>query len=83
MSREGLQAVIGRAITDEEFRLMLFADPDAALAGYELTEAEVAAVKTVDAESLDACAIMLGRRIRRHLAMDRPALDGTSTRAGA
>ena len=33
MSREALEAVIGRAVINEEFRLALFADPDATLAG--------------------------------------------------
>jgi len=63
MSREALEAVIGRAVIDEEFRLALFADPDAALAGYELTEDELAALKMMDAESLDACAGKVGRRV--------------------
>ena len=68
MSRQTLEAVIGRAILDEEFRLALFADPEAALVEYELTEDEMAALKLVDAESLDACANGLGRRILRVLA---------------
>ena len=59
MSQRDLEAVIGRAVTDEAFRLLLFADPDAALAGYELTQAEVVALKSVDAERVDACAAML------------------------
>jgi hypothetical protein len=62
MSRLALEAVIGRAILDEEFRLALFADPEAALVEYELTEAEMAALKSVDAESLDGCSNSLGRR---------------------
>jgi hypothetical protein len=65
MSQRELEAVIGRAIVDQEFRVELFANPTAALAGYELTEAETAALRLVDAESLDGCAIMLGEHIRR------------------
>ena len=42
MSQRELEAVIGRAIVDQEFRMELFANPTAALAGYELTEAEAA-----------------------------------------
>ena len=45
MSREALEAVIGRAVIDEEFRLALFADPDSALAGYALTDGELAALR--------------------------------------
>jgi len=63
MSRRALEAVIGRAILDEEFRLALFADLEAALVGYNLTEQEMAALKSVDAESLDACC-GIGRRVR-------------------
>ena len=37
VSRQALEAIIGRAIMDEEFRLALFADPEAALVRYELT----------------------------------------------
>ena len=63
MSQRELEAVIGKAILDQEFRMALFADRAAALAGYELTEAEVTALRMVDAESLDACG-GIGRRIR-------------------
>jgi hypothetical protein len=59
----GLEAVISRATIDEEFCLVLFADPDVGLTGYELTDDEVAALKAVDAESLDACAGEVGRRV--------------------
>lgn len=62
MSRQVLEAVIGRTILDEEFRLALFADPEAALVAYELTEDEMAALKSVDTESLDACG-GVGRRV--------------------
>lgn len=55
MTQRELEAVIGRAILDQEFRMVLFSDRAAALAGYELSEAEVAALRSVDAESLEAC----------------------------
>jgi hypothetical protein len=42
--------------------MALFADRAAALDGYDLSEAEVAALRLVDAESLDACG-SIGRRI--------------------
>jgi hypothetical protein len=67
MSREALEAVIGRAILDAGFRLALFADPDAMLTPYELTEGEVAALKTLDAESLDAFAKGSGSRVTKKL----------------
>lgn len=63
MSQQALEAVIGRAILNEAFRLALFADPEAALAGYDLTVMEVGALKQIDAESLDACGAHLARRV--------------------
>jgi hypothetical protein len=63
MSRQALEAIVGRVILDQEFRLALFADPEAALVGYEVTEEEMAALRSVDAESLDACASRIGRRV--------------------
>ncbi len=67
MSRQALEAIIGRAILDAEFRIALFADPDSALADYELTEVELAALKSVDAESLDACSAGFKQRILKVL----------------
>ena len=67
MSRQAIEEVIGRVLLDPEFRSALFADPDAALAGCELTEAELAALRSMDAESLVGCANMLGGRILRNL----------------
>lgn len=75
MSQQTLEAVIGRAILAEEFRLALLADPETALSEYELTKKELAALKSVDAESLDTCAILLGTRMRPH-----PAKTGVSWR---
>lgn len=63
MSREALETVIGRAVIDVEFRLALFADLEETLAGYELTERELAALRTIDAESLDAFAGGTGSRV--------------------
>jgi hypothetical protein len=66
VSQKDLEAVIGRAVLDREFRHLLFAEPEAALAEYVLTEDELAALKWGDAESLDACAdIVAQRRARR------------------
>jgi hypothetical protein len=74
MSQRELEAVIGRAIVDQEFRVALFANPTATLDGYELTEAEAAALRLVDAESLDACGNGLARRILNMLTNKAPDL---------
>lgn len=67
MSQRDLEAIIGRAIVDKEFRDRLFADPEAALAGYELNESERAALRKMDVETLEACGGSLGRRIAMNM----------------
>ena len=54
MSREAFEAVIGKVIVESEFREMLLADPDRALAGFELTGEEISVIKKIDAETLDS-----------------------------
>ena len=53
MPQQALEAIIGRAMLDEDFRMALFADPDQALVGYRLTKKERMAIANVDAETLD------------------------------
>lgn len=65
MSKEALESVIGRAVTDSEFRQALFANPDEALAGFDLTDKETAGLKTLDAETLDSMAGSLDERISK------------------
>jgi len=65
MSKEAVQAVIGKAVTESEFRELLFANPDEALEGYELTEAETAALKGIDAETMESFAGDLDERISK------------------
>ncbi len=72
MSQQALEAVIGRAIMDEEYRLLLFSDPNAALGDYDLTDAEMTALRSVDAESLDACAHNIGRQVALSFRARRP-----------
>jgi hypothetical protein len=67
MSKEAVQAVIGKAVTESEFRELLFANPDEALEGYELTEEEMAALKAIDAETMESFAGDLDERISRAL----------------
>ncbi len=65
MSQQALEAIIGRATLDTHFRELLFADPDQALAGYDLTREERAALLAIDAETLDAFAERLGLHMAR------------------
>ena len=53
-SEKEMQELLGRALADEEFRARLFDDPRQAArdVGYELTEEQLAALKTIDLQTL-------------------------------
>jgi len=61
MPKEAVQTVIGRAVTDAA----LFEDPAQALAGYDLSAEEVAALQALDAEQVAAFAGSLDQRISK------------------
>jgi hypothetical protein len=65
MSAESVKQIIGRAVTEPEYRELLFTDPTQALAGYDLTEPETDTLKRVTREEFDAVAGELGERISR------------------
>lgn len=51
MSHEAVQAVLERTLSDEAFRSQLFAEPEAALATYDLTDDEQTALRTLTVEA--------------------------------
>jgi hypothetical protein len=59
MSIEAVQAVLERTVTDPSFREKLFAQPDQALAEYELTSEENGALRElcVDAGQSESAAL--------------------------
>ena len=63
MSTQEIRKVISRAVTEEEFRKLLFSAPATALANYDLTETEKAALKTLPAEPLEVFALQIEDRI--------------------
>ncbi len=65
MSKKAVEAIIGKAVLDAGFREALLANPAEALAGYELTEQEMAGLKELDAESLNAMAGSLDERVSK------------------
>ena len=65
MSKESVEAIIGKAVLDGEFRETLFADPEEVLAGFDLTEEEVAALKAIDFETMESFAGTLDERISK------------------
>ncbi len=62
MSKESLAAIINRALTDGEFRAQLLADPDQALAGFHLDEAEEKMVRNLPADAFDELTMNLEDR---------------------
>jgi hypothetical protein len=65
MTKEALQSVIGRAVTDADFRHTLFANPDVALVDYDLTPEELASLIAIDYETMDDVAGTLDDRMSK------------------
>lgn len=65
MTKESVQNIIGKAVTESAFRQRLFADPDATLAGYQLYDDEIAALRAIDFEFIESFAGALNQRISR------------------
>jgi len=65
MSQEAVERVLGRAMTDAEFRQKLIDDARAACVGYDLTEEELDALDALDADSMKAFAGTLDARISK------------------
>lgn len=65
MSIENVQAIIGRALKEPDYRELLFNEPDKALEGYDLTKEEAAALKGLEREQFDAVAGELEERVSR------------------
>ena len=61
MSQESVELAIGKALLEEEFRNLLFAKPDEALFGFNLTSAEKSRLLRVDSETLEFLAQTLNR----------------------
>ncbi len=65
MSAETVQEIIVKAVTDKEYRELLFSDPDRALENFELTDEEVTALKELEREQFDAVEGELEERVSR------------------
>jgi hypothetical protein len=64
MSQASIEHIIGKALLDADFRDMLLANPEQALSGFDLTEAEKTYLKRADAETLDELAALLAVKDR-------------------
>jgi hypothetical protein len=65
MSQEAVSQIIGRAVTDNEFRQLLFSNPEQALQGYDLTEDEKEALEDLKQEDLEDFSTKLDSRITK------------------
>ena len=65
MSQQAIETILGKAVLEDEFRSTLLSDADSALAGYDLTAAESAALKGMDVEALENLAGVLDQRISK------------------
>jgi hypothetical protein len=78
MTKEAVEAVVGKAVLDSEFREALFANPDEALAEYDLTEEEITALRAIDFETMESFAGTLDERISKVM-IAFPLVDGVTT----
>jgi hypothetical protein len=65
MSKESVKQIIGRALTESDYRELLFGDPEKALEGYDLTEEEAAALNGLEQGRFDAMAGELEERVSK------------------
>jgi len=65
MSKEALEKLFGKAVTDSAFRSELLSNPEKALAGYDLSEDEIKAIKAMDKDSMTKFAGGLDERISK------------------
>ena len=72
MSIQNVEAILARATAEPEFRKLLFTRPVAALAGYELTEAEINALSSLIHEGFDPRTA----RLETRLSTSAPSLNG-------
>ena len=65
MSRQVVQSLIGRAVMDQEFRELLFSDPDKTFEGLDLTEEEKTLLRNLDPDEVADFAGKLDERITK------------------
>jgi hypothetical protein len=65
MSQDAISQIIGRAVTDAEFRALLFSSPEQALEGYNLADDEKEALKNLKQEDLEDFSTKLDSRITK------------------
>ena len=82
MSQQAIETILGKAVMEDEFRSTLFSDADSALAGYDLTASESAALKGMDVEALENFAGGLDQRISKSIPIGMWMEDGLFVDSG-
>jgi len=62
MSDTALKEIIDRAVKDEDFRNLLFSDPNKALANYQLSDEDRKTLESLNAENFSSVTSELGDR---------------------
>lgn len=65
MSQKAVEHIIGRMVTDSQFRKLVFSDPDKALAEYDLTADERQAILALESTAVEDFAGKLDKRITK------------------
>ena len=65
MSQTAVEQVVGKMLLDIKFRKLVAADLSKALAGFDLTEAEVEGLKNIDFKDFDETITGLDERISK------------------
>ena len=65
MSAHSVEEVLGRAIKEPDFRGLLLRDPGQALAGYDLSAAEVQALSALQQDDFDGGEADLEQRVSK------------------
>ena len=82
MSIENVEAILTRATREPEFRQLLLKQPVAALAGYQLTDDEIAALSGLIHENFDAHSARLEQRLSQSAPSLNSRLSDLSSAAG-
>jgi hypothetical protein len=65
MSKESVEAIITRAMEEQEYRELLLSDPEKALEGYQLSVEESALFENLETLAFDDMMGELGERVSR------------------
>src|SRR5256885_16346876 len=80
MSKEALRTVVQRSTSDAEFRRQLATNADGALRGYDLSAAEIGALRTRDAGKLTAFGV--DTRMSKVFTIDQGGLGRATVTSG-